>query len=283
MNRCAVADTSPELVHDSYPGMHLEIDLTRLDVHREKLTLQQAPSTYTDVQTKTISVPITEVCSNRDNQRLNAYMVLPLTDGRDLTNSCSGFHVLRGTQHHHPVLNPARLDRIRLLDNPVRIHQHHHLSSTWSHSLRNIHLHQRRADTHGYAAQRSNPDHSDMLHPYWSRFSSVDTHSDQNSAWRDVHQLRLAVLRYTQTDQTPSYDYIDTHVARCHFHELLHGSWIQPLRRPYFCRHSHNFRTDDCANSPRRPNDFDRIPDHNPSRFDLHRTRRQAHADRVRH
>ena len=101
MNRCAVADTSPELVHDSYPGMHLEIDLTRLDVHREKLTLQQAPSTYTDVQTKTISVPITEVCSNRDNQRLNAYMVLPLTDGRDLSNKLL-FRFPRTTRHPAP-------------------------------------------------------------------------------------------------------------------------------------------------------------------------------------
>jgi hypothetical protein len=76
MNHCAVADTFPLPVHDGYPGVHSEIDLTRLDVHREKLTLQQAPSTYTDVQTKTISVPITEVCSNRDNQRPNANKLL---------------------------------------------------------------------------------------------------------------------------------------------------------------------------------------------------------------
>lgn len=77
MNRCAVADTSPELVHDDYPGMHSHINFTRLDVHREKLTLQQAPSTYTDIQTKTISVPITEVRSNRNDWKLTGCIVLP--------------------------------------------------------------------------------------------------------------------------------------------------------------------------------------------------------------
>ena len=152
MSQRAVADISLEPVHDSHSGMHSQINLARVDKHREKLTLQQAPSTYTDVRTKTISVPITEVRSNRKNQKLTDYEILPSHRNRALTGLRSGFHLLRGTQHHHPVLDSARLDTLRLLNSPICVHQYYHLSATWSHNLRNFHLHQRRANTHGYAA-----------------------------------------------------------------------------------------------------------------------------------
>jgi hypothetical protein len=91
--------------------MHSQINLARLDKYREKLTPQQAPSTYTDVQTKTISVPITEVRSNRKDQRLTDYPVSPLhKKQRALTDWRPGFYILRGAQHHHPILDSSRLD-----------------------------------------------------------------------------------------------------------------------------------------------------------------------------
>jgi hypothetical protein len=135
-----------------------------------------------------------------------------------------------------------------------------------------------------------------MLYPRWPRFSSVGIDSDTNPARRDVHQLRHIVLHASRAVQAPGYnysdpqtvqahryDYGDTLIARLYLHELPHGSWIQQLRRPHIHHHTHHHRTDNCAHSPRRPNNADRIPNHHPSRLDFHRTRRQAHAHGVRH
>jgi hypothetical protein len=72
--------------------MHPRINLGRLGKHREKLTPRQAPSTYTDVQTKTISVPVTEV---RSDQRLTDYPISPFHKRqRALTDSHPGFYIL---------------------------------------------------------------------------------------------------------------------------------------------------------------------------------------------
>jgi hypothetical protein len=203
----------------------------------------------------------------------------------NLTNQlvCPGFHPLRGTQHHHPVLNPTRLHGFRVLDDSVRIHQYYNLGATWSHGLRNFHLNQRRANTHCHAAYRPNSDHGNVLYPRWPRFSSVGIHSDTNPAWRDVHKLCHIILHSLQTVQADSHDYIDTLVARRYIHELPHGSWIQQLRRPHFYHHTHNFRAYDRAHSPRRSNNLDRVPDDHTSRPDSHRTRRQAHTYGIRH
>jgi hypothetical protein len=100
MSQRAPADISLEPVHDSHSGMHSQISLARVDKHREKLTLQQAPSTYTDVRTKTISVPITEVRSNRKDQKLTDYTVLP-SHKRSSTNTLP-FRFPLTTRHPAP-------------------------------------------------------------------------------------------------------------------------------------------------------------------------------------
>ena len=110
-----------------------------------------------------------------------------------------------------------------------------------------------------------------MLYPHWSRLSSINTYSDTNSAWRDAHKLRHIV------------DYIDAHLAGCYLHQFPHSSWIQSLRRPHFRHHTYNLRAYSLAHSSSRPNDTNRVPDHDPPRLHLHCTRWQAHADRVRH
>lgn len=122
-----------------------------------------------------------------------------------------------------------------------------------------------------------------MLHSHRSRHGSVGTHPDTDPARRDVHKFRHIVLLYPRTGETPSYNYIDTHVARRYIHELLHDSRIQPLRCPHFYHHTHCAWTDHCPHSPRRSDYTTRIPDRHASWIDSHRAWWQVDTDRVRH
>jgi hypothetical protein len=112
MNHCAVADTCPLPVHDDYPGMHSQANFTRLDAHREKLTLQQAPSTYTDVQTKTISVPITEVCPHCKHQKLASYMTAPSHQWTSTNRLASRFPLTTRRPAQSPNSQPCQAPRL---------------------------------------------------------------------------------------------------------------------------------------------------------------------------